>query len=162
MKRVLLLLAVLALLVSSCGKTPPSPSRQDDLPATVVALHPPRAIAGVAPTARVPFRTPTPDPTRNLPPQPTEVYLIQRGDTLGQVALEYGTTPEELIAMNGLSNPNQIEAGQIRKIAGENLLGGLVNQQRIYRAAKMQGLDGTGIGHEVVRTGGVIQRHDGG
>jgi murein DD-endopeptidase MepM/ murein hydrolase activator NlpD len=115
MKRILILVAVLALLASACSQTPSPPSRQDDLPATVVALHAPRATrasAGSPATPRLPFRTPTPDPTQNRPPQPTEVYLIQRGDTLGAVALEYGTTPEELAAINGLTNLNTIKAGQ--------------------------------------------------
>jgi len=112
MKRILFLLAALILLVTSCSKTPSPVSPQEDLPATVVSLHAPKSGAAPAPTARVPFRTPTPDPTRSRPPQPTEVYLIQRGDTLGGVALEYGTTPEELAAMNGLSNLNAIKAGQ--------------------------------------------------
>ena len=103
------------LLVTSCSRTPSIDSSQEGLPATVVSLHAPRATrasAGSASTPRVPFRTPTPDPTRNRPPQPTEVYLIQRGDTLGAVALEYGTTLEELAAMNGLANLDAIKAGQ--------------------------------------------------
>ncbi len=113
MKHSLMLLAALALLISSCSQTPSSPaSRQEDLPATVVWLHQPRTGAGPAPTVRVPFRTPTPDPTRSRPPQATEVYLLQPGDTLGAVALEYGTTAEELAAINNLPNPNQVQIGQ--------------------------------------------------
>ena len=111
MKRIWMLLTALMLLASSCTNTPaPAPSsQQDDLPATVVSLHQPRA---AVPPARVAFRTPTPDPTRNRPPQPTEVYLLQPGDTLGAVALEYGTTPEELAAINNLPNPNRVQIGQ--------------------------------------------------
>ena len=115
MKRITILLAAFMLLLSSCGKTPasaPVSPSQEGLPATVVSLHQPRAAAGSTFTPRVPFRTPTPDPTRVRPPQPAEVYLIQRGDTLGGVAYEYGTTPEELAALNGLTNLNAIKAGQ--------------------------------------------------
>jgi LysM repeat protein len=39
-------------------------------------------------------------------------YQIQRGDTLSQLALRFGTTVPALAALNGISNPNLILAGQ--------------------------------------------------
>jgi len=109
MKRSFAFIAVLTLLASACSSAPSSFS-QEDLPATVVALHQPRAVA--PPTMRVPFRTPTPDPTRNRPPQPTEVYLLQPGDTLGGVALQFGTTAQELASINGITDLNRVQVGQ--------------------------------------------------
>jgi LasA protease len=110
MKHIFTVTLTLMLLVSACSSAPSSP-RQEDLPTTVVALHQAPRVAA-APTARVSFRTPTPDPTRNRPPQPTEVYLLQPGDTLGRVALQYGTTADDLVAMNGLPDANHVKAGQ--------------------------------------------------
>jgi LasA protease len=111
MKQTFTILLMLMLLVSACSSAPSSSPRQEDLPTTVVALHQAPRVAA-APTARVSFRTPTPDPTRNRPPQPTEVYLLQPGDTLGRVALQYGTTADDLVAMNGLPDANHVKAGQ--------------------------------------------------
>jgi len=110
MKHIFTVTLTLMLLVSACSSAPSSP-RQEDLPTTVVALHQAPRVAA-APTVRVSFRTPTPDPTRNRPPQPTEVYLLQPGDTLGQVALQYGTTADDLVVMNGLPDANHVKAGQ--------------------------------------------------
>jgi len=98
---------VLMLLAPACSTA--EPPQQEDLPVTIVALHQPRA---AVPTVRVMFRTPTPDPTRSHLPQSTEVYLLQPGDTLGKVALQYGTTAGELMTMNNITNANRVKAGQ--------------------------------------------------
>lgn len=49
----------------------------------------------------------------NPPPTPsdTESIIIKRGDTLSQLAIEYGTTVERLVELNNISNPNLIFAG---------------------------------------------------
>ena len=41
-----------------------------------------------------------------------QYYTVQRGDTLSGIASKYGTTCQKLQAMNGISNPNLIYAGQ--------------------------------------------------
>jgi LysM repeat protein len=45
-------------------------------------------------------------------PTPTGLYIVQPGDTLSGIALEFGTTVQELIALNGLTDPNAIQVGQ--------------------------------------------------
>jgi LysM repeat protein len=40
------------------------------------------------------------------------VYVVQPGDTLGKVALEFDISVEELMAANGLTDPNVLEVGQ--------------------------------------------------
>lgn len=40
-------------------------------------------------------------------------YIVRRGDTLFSIARRYGTNVETLQRLNGLSNPNQIRAGQV-------------------------------------------------
>ena len=47
---------------------------------------------------------------------PTEAgggaYVVQRGDTLSELALQWGTTVEYLAAVNGIANPDLIYIGQ--------------------------------------------------
>ncbi|MDW8100145.1 MAG: LysM peptidoglycan-binding domain-containing protein [Anaerolineae bacterium] len=40
-------------------------------------------------------------------------YIVRRGDTLFSIARRHGTNVETLQRLNGLSNPNQIRAGQV-------------------------------------------------
>ena len=46
------------------------------------------------------------------------VYVVQAGDTLSKIAVQYNTTYQELAKYNGISNPNSIRAGQGIKIPG--------------------------------------------
>jgi LysM repeat protein len=67
----------------------------------------------------------TPAPTQNVSgtqtayaqisiptPTPAGLYIVKPGDTLGKIADNFETTVDEIIALNGISNPNQIEVGQ--------------------------------------------------
>lgn len=49
---------------------------------------------------------------RDNPPRVDRVYTVQRGDSLGYIALTYGTTVEALMKKNGLRNANLINIGQ--------------------------------------------------
>ena len=42
----------------------------------------------------------------------TGSYIVQSGDTLGKIAVRYGTTVAELLRLNGLTNPDVIAVGQ--------------------------------------------------
>ena len=65
-----------------------------------------------------PVETPT-DTTPDEPPMdeseesPTETvtYVIQSGDTLSEIATRYGTTVDNLVALNGIENPDLIYPG---------------------------------------------------
>jgi len=46
------------------------------------------------------------------------VYIVRRGDTLGNIAARYGTTVSALLAANGLRNPNVIYVGQRLVVRG--------------------------------------------
>ena len=62
--------------------------------------------------ARVAIAVPT--ATATIPPSPTPVtYTVRAGDTLGAIALELGIPVENLMAANGLSNPDSLSAGQV-------------------------------------------------
>jgi LysM repeat protein len=45
-------------------------------------------------------------------PTPAGLHIVQAGDTLGQLAELYNTTVEEIMATNGLTDPNQLQVGQ--------------------------------------------------
>ena len=51
------------------------------------------------------------DTTRT--PQGGTTYTVQAGDTLSGIAAKYGTTYQELAALNGISDPNVIHVGQV-------------------------------------------------
>jgi len=46
-------------------------------------------------------------------------YEVQSGDTLNQIAAELGVSKAELIAANGISNPDLIRVGQVLMIPGQ-------------------------------------------
>jgi LysM repeat protein len=42
----------------------------------------------------------------------TEIYIVQKGDMLSQLAVDFDTTTAELVRLNGLSNPDVLYVGQ--------------------------------------------------
>lgn len=54
--------------------------------------------------------TPAPTPT---PPPATTTYVVVRGDTLYSISVRFGTTVAKLSALNGITNPDLIYAGQV-------------------------------------------------
>ena len=46
-------------------------------------------------------------------------YIVQPGDTLSGIAEKYGTTYQNLAAINGIGNPDQINVGQVLKVTGK-------------------------------------------
>jgi LysM repeat protein len=62
--------------------------------------------------ARLAIAVPT--ATATIPPSPTPVtYTVKAGDTLLAIAVELGIPLENLMAANGLSNPDSLSAGQV-------------------------------------------------
>lgn len=53
--------------------------------------------------------TPAPAPA----PAPQRTYTVKRGDTLSAIAKRLGTTVAQLVATNGISNPDRIFPGQV-------------------------------------------------
>lgn len=66
-------------------------------------------------------------PIPPIEPEKTFVYTIKPGDTLSEIAERFGTTIQTLTALNGISNPNLIYAGQQIQIPGSNAGGGSGN-----------------------------------
>ena len=55
---------------------------------------------------------PKPEVTPPDEEQKTVYYTVKWGDTLSQIALDYGTTVQRLVNLNNISNPNLIYVGQ--------------------------------------------------
>ncbi len=64
-----------------------------------------------------PSSAPTPAPATGGPV--SGVYIVQRGDTLATIAWKYGVTYPYLMQLNGLTNADQIYAGQSLTVPGE-------------------------------------------
>jgi len=97
------LLALLALALMMCA--PPPPSGPRPTAATILEITP-------APTLNL-DATATEYARRLVPtPTPSGLYVVQQGDTLSGLAEDFGTTVEEIMAANGLTDPNAIQAGQ--------------------------------------------------
>ncbi|MBN1665443.1 MAG: LysM peptidoglycan-binding domain-containing protein, partial [Anaerolineales bacterium] len=70
--------------------------------------------AGLPPTARP--ATPTPQPeAATTPPEgfSLQAYQVQPGETLGEIALAFDLSVDELLALNGRTDPNSIGAGEV-------------------------------------------------
>lgn len=48
----------------------------------------------------------------------TATYTVERGDTLYRIAQSFGVSVDELVRLNGLADPNQIEVGQTLLVPG--------------------------------------------
>ncbi len=48
------------------------------------------------------------------------IVVVQRGDTLSQIALENGVSVAQLQALNGIADPNRIYAGQRLRVTGQS------------------------------------------
>lgn len=61
---------------------------------------------------------PAPQPVEHVGHPATGTYTVQPGDTLSDIAAKYGTTYQNLAAINGIGDPNQIFPGQVLKVTG--------------------------------------------
>lgn len=62
---------------------------------------------------------PTPTPTATPPPTTgNTTYIVRAGDTLGKIAIQFGTSIQALMTANNLGNPNLIYVGQVLIISG--------------------------------------------
>ena len=80
---------------------------------TAVAATQQAASTGLAPlpTAGPTFTLPPAGETAAAGPTPT-IYVAKAGDTLGSIAQAYGVTVDDIMAANGLTDPNVLTVGQ--------------------------------------------------
>jgi LysM repeat protein len=98
----------------------------------------------------------TPEPT--AAPADVIEYTVQAGDWIWKIARTYGVDPEEIIDLNDLSSPSQLEVGMVLKIpatgqaaptatavSGTPSAGGTVHIVKpgewIYQIARIYGID---------------------
>ena len=62
---------------------------------------------------------PEPKPVQHVGHPASGTYIVQLGDTLSAIATKYGTTYQNLAAINGIGNPNMIQVGQVLKVTGK-------------------------------------------
>jgi LysM repeat protein len=100
------LLSLLLLALAACAPpAPPVPDQPRPTAPTILEITPAPTL-DVDATATVYARQLIPTPT------PAGLYVVQQGDTLSSLAEEFGSTVEEIMAANGLTDPNAIQAGQ--------------------------------------------------
>ena len=74
------------------------------------------ATATLTPTVTATRRpTATPRPTATATPEPVR-YVVKSGDTLTDIAAEFGVTVEAIVALNSISNPARLQLDQVLKI----------------------------------------------
>ena len=65
----------------------------------------------------------TPNPNDSINTETTS-YIVQPGDTLSEIASRYGTTVQELAAINHLANPNLIFPGETLRVTTNSTVPG--------------------------------------
>ncbi len=92
----------------------PTPTRA---PLSISPVSP--LMAGVASQI---MGTPTPDQARILPTprQETDEYVVQAGDTLGDIAQRYGISLQDLMTANNITDPNTLDVGMVLKVPAPN------------------------------------------
>lgn len=76
------------------------------------------AVPAAAPIVEAPARPPVPAPLR---PDPTKLqHKVVPGDTLPEIARQYGVSPEALRAKNSIRSDNELYHGRYLDIPGQN------------------------------------------
>ena len=96
-------LVLLALALAACA--PPQP--ETPRPTAPMILE-------ITPVATLDLDATATQYARQLIPTPTPagLYVVQNGDSLSGLAEDFGTTVEELMAANGLTDPDALQVGQ--------------------------------------------------
>jgi LysM repeat protein len=84
------------------------------------------------PGFKVTVPTPTPIPT-NLKPGTYIDYTIQPGDVLGSIAEKFGARVDDVMIVNGITNPNNIQVGEVIHIPYHSLTGTAITPTRTPR-----------------------------
>lgn len=98
-----------------------TPESEESTEATAEPTAMPTSTEMAEPTAEPPTEEPTEAPTEAPTAVPTATtapstgpttYVVQEGDNLFRIALQYGTTEEAIAEANGIANPQLIYVGQ--------------------------------------------------
>ncbi len=112
-------LGLLALsMLSACTTSRPAPvvDRSQPPPTAAVRPEPPRVVPAPAPapvTTPAPVVTPAAPPAQMASPLPASgVHVVQRGENLYRIALNYGLDMNALAAWNGMTTASPLREGQ--------------------------------------------------
>ena len=106
MSRTMIVGVVLILTTLACG------GADRILPPTITLVRPP---------TDTPRPTDTPAPTHTVRPRPDPVqtiHVVQPGETVSEIARQYGVSIDALTAVNGIADPHLIKIGQELVIPG--------------------------------------------
>ena len=70
---------------------------------------------------------------------PTDIYVVESGDVLSQIALDFDTTTATLIELNNLSNPDLLTVGQEIQVPVNSSTFKKVKSQKISQNIKKGG-----------------------
>lgn len=89
-----------------------APTIESPEPVAPEPTAPPQDTVGGLPLA------PTPDPVRQPPARQAlpEWYVVQPGDSLNRIAGAFGVGSQQILAANGLSNPDFLAVGQVLQV----------------------------------------------
>jgi nucleoid-associated protein YgaU len=94
-------------------------------PTAVLARRPAASNAAPPPTLAPPTATPRPtaapaSSAQNAQPGADgQIYTVQKGDELRNIAAQYGVSIGKIIAANDIPNPDSLRVGQVLKIPGD-------------------------------------------
>lgn len=71
------------------------------------------------------------------PPAEAAVHVVQKGETLSEIAKAYGTTVEALIALNGIADPDRIQAGERLLVSAGHLVHVVAKGETLWDIAKL-------------------------
>jgi LysM repeat protein len=94
---------LLCIALAACQ--PPTPATPRPTAATILEITPAPTF-DIDATATSYARLQIPSPT------PAGIYIVQPGDTLSALATDFGTTVEDILVANGLTDPDAIQVGQ--------------------------------------------------
>lgn len=109
------------------GTTLLPPAGVSPTPALVVTPDPNQPLPGDPTPTLDPAVQPAVEPTAETAPSPAEptpetastgeiIHIVQPGENLYRIGLQYGFTFQELANYNGITNPDRLEVGQQIKI----------------------------------------------
>lgn len=109
-----LLLAGIGLALSACGM-PLTGDESASSTATTESNEPTEplpTLSIVTPTPFDPADVPPTEPDQDQPIEVPDAYIVQEGDSLYSIAARFRVEIADLVALNGLSDPNDIQVGQ--------------------------------------------------
>ena len=88
-----------------------APAATAEAPADEMPMTAPAAVADVSPAAAEASDDAAVTPTDAAASSTT--YTVKRGDSAFTIARQFGVSIDDLLAANGIANPNHVEAGQV-------------------------------------------------